>query len=132
MILQLHSKRWPRLVALRWDRSTKLVCALIAIAAYLLVAYWLKISYVPPFVSKVEPKVAGAKLLLHRPFVRFLNSDFSVIASDNLFGGLADSVDNNERSPIEIYENDKQLGPAHSQHADVARIGHGRFSIGET
>jgi len=121
-------KRWPRLAPLRWDRSTKLVCALVAIAAYLLVAYWLKISYVPPIVSKVEPKVAGTKLLLQRPFVRFLDSDFGVIATDNLFVSLADSVDNNDRSPIEIYENDKRLGPAHSHHTDVARTGHGRFS----
>jgi hypothetical protein len=120
--------RWPALVALRWNRPTKLVCALVAMAAYLLVAHWLKLSYVPPVISKIEPKVAGTKSLLRRPFVRFLNSDFGVIAKDTIFAGLADSVDNNQRSPIEIYEDDRRVGPAHSSHADVAKIGRGRFS----
>src|SRR5258708_3548035 len=40
----------------------------------------------------------------------------------------ADSADNNERSPVLLYENDVQLGPAHSTHVDVARLGKGRFS----
>jgi hypothetical protein len=121
-------KRPPALVASRWNRPTKFVGALVATAAYLLVAHWLKISYVPPIISKIEPTVAGTKSLLRRPFVRFLNSDFGVIAQDKSFVGLADSVDNNERSPIEIYEDDKRLEPAHSTHADVAKIGYGRFS----
>jgi hypothetical protein len=121
-------RRWPRLEALPWNRSTKLVCAIVAITAYLLTAYWLKISYVLPIVPDADPKVAGAKFLLQRPFLRFLDSDFGVIARDDLFVSLADTADNNERSPIEIYENDKALGPAHSAHADVAKIGRGRFS----
>jgi hypothetical protein len=121
-------KRPPALVTSRWNRPTKFACALVAAAAYLLVAHWLKISYVPPIISKIEPTVTGTKSLLRRPFVRFLNSDFGVIAQDKLFVSLADSADNNERSPIEIYEDDKRLEPAHSVHADVAKIGHGRFS----
>jgi hypothetical protein len=121
-------KRWPWLEALSLNRSTKLACAIVAIAAYVLTAYWLKISYVPPIVPDADPKVAGAKLLLRRPFQRFLDSDFGVIARDDSFVNLADTADNNERSPIEIYENDKPLGPAHSSHAGVAKIGHGRFS----
>jgi hypothetical protein len=128
MMLQLHSRDGQRLSLLGWNRPTKFGCALVAIAAYLLAAHWLKISYVPPIISKVEPTVAGTKSLLRRPFVRFLNSDFGVIAQDNLFASLADSVDNNQRSPIEIYENDKRLGPAHSTHVGVAEIGYGRFS----
>jgi hypothetical protein len=124
----ITDKRWRWLEALRWNRSTKLACAMVAIAAYVLTAYWLKISYVPPIVPDADPKVAGAKFLLRRPFMRFLDSDFGVIARDELFVDLADSADNNERSPIEIYENDKPLGPAHSSHAGVVKIGHGRFS----
>jgi hypothetical protein len=121
-------KRCPWLGALRWNRSTKLLCAVVAITAYFLVAYWLKFSYVPPIVSDVEPKVIGAKILLRRPFERYLDSDFGVIARDNSFVNLADSTDNNERSTIEIYENDRRVGPAHSSHRDVVRIGRGRFS----
>jgi hypothetical protein len=126
--VSIARKRRPALVALHWNRPTKFVCALVALTAYLLVAHWLKISYVPPVFSKIEPTVAGTKSLLRRPFVRFLNSDFGVIAQDKSFVSLADSADNNERSPIEIYEDDKRLEPAHSVHADVAKIGYGRFS----
>jgi hypothetical protein len=114
--------------ALRWNRSAKFVCAIVAVSAYFSVAYWLKRTYVPVHISSIEPRVSGQRILLRRPFVRFLNSDFAVIASDHLFVALADSVDNNDRSRIEIYENETRVGPAHSTHADVARIGRGRFS----
>ena len=118
----------PAAPGLRWNRQTKLVCAVVATVAYFLAAYWLKVSYVPPFISNVVPKVAGEKFLLRRPFVSFLGSDFGVIATDNLFGSLADSASSNYRSTIEIYEDDKLLGPPHSKHEDIAVIGRGRFS----
>ncbi len=118
-------KRVPRL---GWNRSTKSASAIVAIAAYFLVAHWLEAAYVPPRFSTVEPKVAGQKVLLRRPFLRFLNSTFCVIARDPAFEKLADSVDNNLRSPVEIYEDGKRLGPPHSKHEDVARIGYGRYS----
>ena len=105
---------------------------IVAIAAYAIPAYWLKISYVPLVVSGTEPEVTGTKVLLPRPFRRFLDSDFGVIAPDNLFADLADTAENNERSTIKIYEDDKPIRPAHGSHADVARIAHGRFSPGET
>jgi hypothetical protein len=124
----IADKRGSWLEASRWSRSTKLVCAMVAIAAYVLTAYWLKISYVQPIVPDADPKVAGEKILLRRPFLRFLDSDFGVMARDELFVEFADSADNNERSPIKIYENDKPLGPAHSSHSGVAKDGHGRFS----
>lgn len=31
-------------------------------------------------------------------------------------------------SPVMIYEDGKRLGPAHSNFADISRLGHGRFS----
>jgi hypothetical protein len=95
---------------------------------YLLMASWLKITYVTTFESKAEPAVAGQKFLLRRPFVRFLGSEFGVIAHDGRFVELADTADNNYRSNVEIYEDGRKLGPAHSTHASVAKIGHGRFS----
>jgi hypothetical protein len=91
-------------------------------------ARWLQVAYVPPAVSHAEPNVAGEKVLLRRPFVRFLSSEFGVIARDERFGDFADSADNNERSPITIYENESRIGPPHSVHADVAKMGLGRYS----
>jgi hypothetical protein len=32
------------------------------------------------------------------------------------------------QSPVLLYEDDVQLGPAHCTHTDVARLGKGRFS----
>ena len=40
----------------------------------------------------------------------------------------ADSVDDPDRSPYVVYEDDQPLGPAHSEHFDIAGLGHGRFS----
>jgi hypothetical protein len=115
-------------LALRWNRRTKLLSAVAAICAYFLVAYWLQIIYVPPAASRAEPHVAGEKMLLRRPYARFWSSEFAVIAGDARFADLADSADNNERSPIEIYENEKRIGPPHSLHASVGKTGLGRYS----
>jgi hypothetical protein len=40
----------------------------------------------------------------------------------------ADSSSEPNRSSILVCENDRLLGPAHSVHEDVAKIGRGRFS----
>jgi hypothetical protein len=115
-------------LTVRWNRRTKLLSAVVAIGVYFLVARCLQIAYVPPAVSHAEPNVAGEKMLLRRPFVRFLSSEFGVIARDDRFGDLADSADNDERSPIEIYENETRIGPPHNVHAYIAKIGLGRYS----
>jgi hypothetical protein len=39
-----------------------------------------------------------------------------------------DPAVNNARSPVLIYEEGRQLGPAHSNFADISKLGHGRFS----
>ena len=99
----------------------------LAAAAYFVAAYSLQIAFDPPG-SRIVPRVAGDKLLLLRPFQGFLDSKFAAIGTDTMFGRFADSADNNFRSEIELYEDDKLLGPAHSVHADVGNIGQGRFS----
>ena len=86
---------------------------IIEFVAYLSVAFCLKVFYVPPVISYFEPKVVGVKSLLRRPFVRYLNSSFAATAPDDLFTNLADTPDKNGYSTIEIYENEKLLGPAH-------------------
>lgn len=115
-------------LTVRWDKQTKLVCAVVGTITYFLVAHWLQLAYVAPAVSHAEPNVAGEKVLLRRPFARFVNSDFAVIARDEKFSGLADSADDNERSPIEIFEDEARLGPPHSVHEDVRAVGRGRYS----
>lgn len=58
----------------------------------------------------------------------FSDSEFAAISNDVNFGDSADTADNNLRSDIELYEDDKLIGPAYSVHADVGRLGRGRFS----
>ena len=39
-----------------------------------------------------------------------------------------DPTDAHGHSPVMIYEDGKPLGPAHSNFADISKLGHGRFS----
>jgi len=97
------------------------------VAAYFAVVSWVRVAF-DPGGSKIVPAVDGDKVLLKRPFQRFLDSNFAAIATDPRLKAFADSADNNERSDIELYEDDKLLGPAHSVHRDVGKIGMGRYS----
>ena len=96
----------------------------LAAAVYFAAAYWLQIAFDPGGSLDGE-----GKFLLKRPFKTFLDSKFAVIAIDPKWRLQADSADNNERSNIELYEDGKLLGPAHSVHRDVGTIG---FRIGAT
>ena len=107
------------------NRIAKSVAALVVIAAYFGLAEWSKRSY-------VDTRPDGKTVIrLLRPYERFADSTFGVIAREPLHGSLndlADSVDNNERSPVVIYEDGKPLGPAHCRHEDVGVFGYGCFS----
>lgn len=96
-------------------------------AAYFASAFWLRTAYHPGLPANA-PKVAGEIVLLQRPFRGFSDSAFAVIANDTMFNGMADSADNTARSDIELYEDQAPLGPAHSVHTDVGKLGRGRFS----
>jgi hypothetical protein len=108
-----------------WTKPNKLIWAAVVIAIYLSLALWLKYSYVD-----LRPKGQEVVLLI-RPFERFGTSRIGVIAR-NWIPAIkfddADSADNNNRSPMVVYENQRLLGPAHSVHADIAQIGMGRYS----
>lgn len=111
---------------LKWNKTTKSICALVAIAAYFAFAQWSKASYVD-----YTPK--GKKVIqLYRPFERFGTSKLAAISHEWTTRGslndIADSADNNERSPVVIYENGRRLGPGHCKHADIAELGEGRYS----
>jgi hypothetical protein len=112
---------------LRLTTRQRWTCYAVAIVAYFIAAYWIKVSHIPA-VSPVAPNIPGEKVRLLPPYERFLDSEFAVIVVDHVFGGVADSIDNETRSTILIYEGDRQLGPAHSKHFDVGSLGRGRFS----
>jgi hypothetical protein len=111
---------------LQWNGTTKSICALVAIATYFALAAWSKASF-------VDYTPTGKTVVrIYRPFEEFGASSHAVIAHEWTTRGsledIADSADDNQRSPVLIYENGRQLGPAHSKHSDIADLGMGRYS----
>src|SRR5579872_6581963 len=105
---------------MQWNKRTKFACALATTALYFSVAAAMKYSYVPPATP------SGERTALHRPFSKFGSVGF--VSSMPGLSDAADSDSNLVRSHFTIYENDRPLGPPHSNHADIATQGHGRFS----
>jgi hypothetical protein len=110
-------------------RTCKLACAGVALATYFALAEWSACSYVDP-----TPK-GRVVFRIHGPFEKLSGSEYLVVAYAGptaqfleVWDGLADSLADNNRSPILIYENARLLGPAHSLHADIANLGYGRYS----
>lgn len=105
----------------RWNKRAKWACALAGTALYFSVALGLKYSYVPPAIPP------GEKVALHRPFSKI--EKFGFVSDMPELSASADRLDDNARSSIVVYENDRPLGPAHTvPHSEIATMGHGRFS----
>jgi hypothetical protein len=71
----------------------------------------------------------------YRPFQKLGGSQYiaepydgPTFRSIEALNGLADTLEDNQRSPVLIYENNRPLGPAHSLHADISNLGRGRYS----
>src|SRR5262245_16494550 len=111
----MENARSPR------DRTMMVLAVSAAIyAAYLPVALWIGRSYVPveiPQGKTVEPLVD----IKHIEGFAYRALTYSLLR-------YADNDPVNQRSPIIIYENLTQLGPAHSSHPDIQEIGGGRYS----
>jgi hypothetical protein len=106
---------------MQWNKRTIWTCALAGTALYFSVALALKYSYVPPAVPP------GEKIALRRPF--FKVEKFAFVAATPELSASADSLSDNGRSHVLLYEDDRLLGPAHtSPHAEIAELGRGRFS----
>jgi hypothetical protein len=100
-----------------------------AFCVYFAAAYWLQATFTPDRNFVFGPDVPGEKIRLVPPFTRLNASKFAVaIEKYKLFDELADTDDNNARSTIELYENNRRLGPAHSNASEIANLGYGRFS----
>jgi hypothetical protein len=124
--MQTLSIYWSRSKALKWSRSTKLIWLFGAAILYFVAAHWLTITFTPDPNFAVGPDVAGEKIRLMPPFQKRL--PFAYVTERPMFDDVADSDDDDHRSPIELYENGKRLGPAHSKYADIKELGQGRFS----
>lgn len=104
-------------------RSILGICALIY-AVYLPIALWLQHSYVrPPYAPPPAPRAQQWPLQT----IRQLEGIAFVSALDG-FVSLEDEKAAEQHSPLVLYEDGKPLGPAHSLHADIEHMGHGRYS----
>ncbi len=95
-------------------------------AIYFPTALWLKGTYVPPHFGPASVSDARLILKLERPFVPYGKHAFFAKVPDLEF--MADTMEEPERSPAQLYENDTLLGPAHTEHADIAQTGGGLYS----
>ena len=84
-------------------------------------AYWFTVTYQPR-------DLTDQKMELYRLFAVHLGSGFAVSIVDAFFSRDADAADNNDRSTLLLYEGGCLLGPAHSTHADIAKLGMERFT----
>jgi hypothetical protein len=77
---------------------------------------------------KITPCVDGDTITLKRPFSKFSPSGFDYYASAPLLDDRTDTIEEPLRSPYLVCENDLTLGPAHTLHVDISKLGQGRFS----
>ncbi len=103
-----------------WTPSRTINAALAAFALYFAVAGYLKYAYVP------QPDLPR-RVYLPGPFTKLDGFSYrSPLPRE--FEDSSDSLDNGTRSQFQLYENEKLIGPAHSPHIDIARLGGGRYS----
>jgi hypothetical protein len=85
---------------------------------YFPIALWLRSSYDPP------PKDAVFRLA---GFTQLSHKRFGYMSQTQRLKDLADTEDGPPISPVLLFEDGKQLGPAHTSQTDVEDIGLGRF-----
>lgn len=97
-----------------------ILVSLAIFAIYLPAAYFMGRDFVPP------PRPEGLfvqQLLRMQP-----TQGFAYETPDSTGSGLSDQDEENQKSPIVIYENTNPLGPRHSSRDHVEAIGLGRYS----
>jgi hypothetical protein len=119
MFEQNTSKTADRIPYLRsWSWKKKLAICTGVILIWFAIAWGVNSFYVPVPAGYFE-----------RPFQTFISpKGIDVWVASPELEQFSDSGDHPTRSPFVIYEGDKPLGPAHSVHTDIAKLGHGRFS----
>ena len=106
------------------NRTTRTIAAVTAFAVYFVLAGWTKLTW-------VDPTPRGRVVFrLARPFE--LSGAYGVscyqLRAQDIFEALADSDGDPTRSPVQVYEDNQPLGPAHSRIEDIGRLGKGRYS----
>ena len=96
-------------------------------AVYLPIALWLQHSYVPPSHPSPPPRLAARAWPLGA-ISPYGHGGIAFHAHVDVFAPLEEDNEAEQHSPVVLYEDGKQLGPAHSLVADIAREGGGRYT----
>jgi hypothetical protein len=106
-------------MTLNWKVTTAI---LVLFATYFSIAIYFRRTYVP------VPPQTSSRIWLTGPFIPFIAGGSAYIAELPKFNYLADSLDDQFRSPLVLYEDEQPVGPAHSEHLDISALGKGRYS----
>ncbi|WP_421902057.1 ABC transporter ATP-binding protein [Maridesulfovibrio sp.] len=78
------------------------------------------------WVSLATESIGDVKLTLDQPFSHYSDKAYSIELPD--LANFSDSELNPEASPLLLFEDDKLLGPAHCEHANISQVGTGSYS----
>ena len=98
-----------------------IVAASVIYAVYISIALWIGSRYVAP----IAPP--GAVLRLSFCY-KLVPDGFLYTCKAHMLRDLEDAVPTAQHSPVLVYENDRPLGPGHSPHHEIEKIGLGRYS----
>jgi len=102
-------------------KSIRVIIVLVALT----VAFFANPSLLRSFAGgQVCP--GGARVNLKKPYPSDSGHAYSAIIPQ--FTDVSDTTDTPQRSRITLCENGRALGPAHSLHDDIRKLGNGRFS----
>jgi hypothetical protein len=111
-------------------RRRPLFAAAVALALYFPAAYIATVTYVPD--PNSPPPSAGMRARIDlSSAVPMPQSAFAATARDvrSIFEAHGDANDSDTSSPIELWEDSKKLGPAHSSISEIVSLGLGRFRL---
>ena len=114
--------------ATRW--SGAIVSRRLTIAIGAILAVWLLLASLAGRDFKPPRRPYGAFSMF--AIEKHAEGSFMYVMRFDRHAGIADTDEHPERSPIEIFENELRLGPAHSRTSDIGERGHGRYRHAET
>ena len=115
------TRGFNRTISLGMKPRAVWIAVALLFAAYFPLAAWLKATYVP---IPSPPSSAGAKAMIFSPFTQYPDSPFAASVRDH--AGLFEAAAS-ER--LEVWENDKKLGPAQSTLKEITEVGLGRYLV---
>lgn len=104
-----------------------LTCLIVATPFYFGAMYWASMGNDTEFTFNNVYSTSEKRYILKRPFDQLLDSKFSVTVVDVYFRDISDTDRDEFRSPVQLFENGKGIGPAHTVLYHVAVLGMGRY-----